>query len=88
MTPTGAMLCGGRVMLSTGRPPGIQGSRNVVLSTDISTGEPESSGGDGFEDDPTGDSCPLSDGLNSFVLQNHTLHLIQILTNNYINTSY
>jgi len=43
-----------------------------VLSTDVPTGEPELSGGDGFEDDPMGDNCPLSDGLNSFVLQHHT----------------
>jgi len=43
-----------------------------VFSVDVPTGQPESSGGEGFEDDPTGDSCPLSDGLNSFVLQSHT----------------
>ena len=75
MIPTGAILCGGLVVLSTGRLPDIKGSRNVVLSTDVPTGEPESSGGDGFEDDPAGDNCPLSDGLTSFVLQNHILRI-------------
>lgn len=76
ITPTGgAILCwagGGLIVPSMGRPPGMYGSRNVVPSADIPSGEPESSGGEGFEDDPAGDSCPLSDGLNSFVLQSHT----------------
>jgi len=77
ITPTGAILCGGGglIVLSTGRPPGIYASRNVVLSADVPTGEPVSSGGEGFEDDPTGDNCPLSDGLNSFVLHSHKQHL-------------
>lgn len=57
-----------------------------MLSADVPTGEPESSGGDGFEDDPTGDNCPLSDGLISFVLEKkYILHLIRLSTTYYTN---
>jgi len=46
-----------------------------VLSTDVPIGESEPSGGEGFDEDSTGDNCPLSDGLDSFVLQNQKLYL-------------
>ena len=51
-----------------------------MFSVDVPTGEPDSSGGNAFDDDPTGDNCPLCDGLDSFVLHSssHNIHLMYL----------
>lgn len=51
-----------------------------MFSVDVPTGEPDSSGGNALDDDPTGDNCPLCDGLDSFVLHSnsHNIHLMHL----------